>query len=790
MDCFKSPAEGLERLAQDSALPYFLIIEGYVEIEKEQETVLAKAKEISQETQRLLVAAPSELPSFVNAINSAGIHACLPLPFTAEELFVQVRLRYDAYQACRKTKHLQKTIQRQNKQLFQIAGNLKKKETLYAAQIQQKEKEIRILKSRLKNMLGNNEFKRSAELRHLLEKENISFNSFGFRQAFDDLKTRVRDIFSAIISKRGHSDTLTLSEKDIFNALTTQTDQLDETIDIAEYSPLASLLTQEILNLMVWRTNRGPGHPSDAKLSDVLKYFTIDFSDNRVRAYIRLGKDTPEMVTVYMIEQFLHKNGIIFGIAEEPAIEKWLYGNARKGEKLLIAEGKQPVPPTQGKVHYFFPTNFKRAGRLNPDGSIDFRDRGEVPHVEEGIMLAAKIHPEPGKPGLDVKGMEIPVAEPVDPAFAAGPGTRFNEQKTKIFSTTQGEPHLDVMGVVSVNKEFKVKGDVGFETGNIDFNGNVIVPGTVKEGFKVKCISLTAKEICGAQVDISGDLNVSMGIMDTKLINVKGNIQAKYIRNSTINAFGDLTVQKEIIDSTIYLSGACNNERGTILNSTVSAKLGIKAGTVGNESAAPSVLTVGVDEHLIRLEDKIKSNLSINRDMIKEFASEISQMKEVDKWLHGTITGNAHLQDRAQIEIRELEKKRSVLNGIKDAAALKSISDTIRKLENKAKNAGEKINEWFERQDQIHNDISSKNIKIEALENSNRQLVEKLENLEQISNKFEPIPELDISRHIQSQTKIKAPHSYKILNKSCSRCLIKEKSRDEGGITYYVLEIN
>ncbi len=110
-------------------------------------------------------------------------------------------------------------------------------------------------------------------------------------------------------------------------------------------------------------------------------------------------------------------------------------------------------------------------------------------------MLASKILPEPGKPGVDVKGAQIPVPEPDDPAFSAGSGTRFNEERTEIFSTTEGEPHLDVMGVVSVNKELKIKGDVGFETGNIEFDGNVIVPGTVKEGFKVKCVSLTAKEL-------------------------------------------------------------------------------------------------------------------------------------------------------------------------------------------------------------------------------------------------------------------------------------------------------
>ena len=780
VDFFISPDEGLRSLAKAVSSPYFLIIEGYVETEAQQESLLVKAKKISPDTQRLLVAAPSEVPSFVNAINSAGIHACLPLPFTKEDLFFQVRLRYEEYEIGKKVKNLQKTIQRQNKQLFQIAGNLRKKEALYAASIQQKEQEIRLLKSKIKFVFGGHESEDETDIMRFLEKEGVSFNSFGFRQAFDDLKIRVKDIFSTILLERG-----------IVEALTPPSDTLDNGIDASEYKPLAVLLTKELINYMIWKFECGQGSLSDRKQSDARDYFTISVSDNMLNAYIylTLEKDSPKTVTAYMVEQFLHKNAIVFGIAEDSVIREWISGSSRDGKKLLVAVGKPPVAAIDGEVHYYFATSFRRAGRINSDGTIDFKERGEVPHVKEDVVLASKILPVPGAPGIDVKGMEIPVADPVDPAFSAGSGTRFNEDKTKIFSTTQGEPHLDVMGVVSVNKEFQIKGDVGFETGNINFDGNVIVPGTVQEGFKVKCVSLIAKEICGAQIDISGDLNVSMGIIDAKLVNVKGNIHAKYVRNSTINAFGDLTVQKEIIDSTIYLSGACNNESGIILNSTLSAKLGIKAGTVGSESVGSSVLTVGVDEHLIRMKDKIQSNITYNRSILKELKSEITQMKEVDKWLHSIVVGNAQIQDHAQLGVREIEKKRDALDRKKDAAVLQKISDKIQKLRKKAKNAEEKINEGLERQDQIHNDILVKEGKIKELESSNKYLIEELKNLEIISNKSVPLPQLTISRHIQSQTKIKSLHMYKILEKSCSRCIIKEKCRSAGGIVYYIMEI-
>ena len=62
--------------------------------------------------------------------------------------------------------------------------------------------------------------------------------------------------------------------------------------------------------------------------------------------------------------------------------------------------------------------------------------------------------------------------------------------------------------------------------------------------------------------------------MDTDLVNVKGSVQAKFIRNSKINAFGDLIVQREIIDSVVRLSGACINTNGTIINSEIFANYG------------------------------------------------------------------------------------------------------------------------------------------------------------------------------------------------------------------------
>ena len=159
------------------------------------------------------------------------------------------------------------------------------------------------------------------------------------------------------------------------------------------------------------------------------------------------------------------------------------------------------------------------------DGRIDFRDRGSIPFVSKGDVLGTKRVPKQGKNGVNVSGEAILVDAPFDPVFGSGSGTSLSEDGTIITAALDGQPHLDYLGEISVNPELPIKGDVDFTTGNIDFKGHILVSGTVKEGFTVKGFSLTAKEVEGATLDLTGDLQVSNGITDAGY-----HVQRKHLR--------------------------------------------------------------------------------------------------------------------------------------------------------------------------------------------------------------------------------------------------------------------
>ncbi|NOX33692.1 MAG: DUF342 domain-containing protein [Deltaproteobacteria bacterium] len=782
MKCVKVSADAIEELEESNASPYSLIISSYMMPRMKGDEILKNARDIAPDTRRVLISDTSDLQTLINAINKASIHSCLMLPFKDKDFLKRVAYCLNQYEITKKQQNLKRIIRHQNKQLFKIAGNLKKKDAIYINRIEKKKKEIRILESRIRSAGGSVTPGKPVLLKDILAKQDISFSQENLSKEFLKLKDQIRQILETAARK----DHITLKPITYDNAF-------DTSLLTGEYQDIVETILPDIYCLL--EKDKIPDIKSCKKTKEILldEHFELTLSKDKTKAFIKIKTIDSNSLCLAHVKQFLEKNKIINGVKEEHIIESWLYKTGPDDEPFLIARGRAAKYPKDAQIRYHFPTNFLHAGKVNKDGSINFQDRGEIPFVEEDAFLAAKILPEDGAPGIDVFGKEIPVDDPVDLTFSSGPGTRMSEDKARIYATTAGQPHLDVMGNISVCPEFQVKGDLGFETGDVNFDGNVIVNGSVKQGFKVKCASLTAKEIQGAEIDIEGDLNVSLGIVDTELVKVKGSVQAKFIHNSKINAFGDLIVQREIIDSRIYLSGACINENGLIINSEISAKMGINAGNIGNKTSKPSTLTVGVDEHTNVLVARIDSKLGINNNAIDELKKETKELEKENQDLHALISKHAYIQDRSQLELKDIEKKIGNLKASGNMAALQKISKTVKEIKDNAEKAEEEINKGFERQDAIALETSQKRLRIRELEDLNKGLLDKKKRLLEFSNRNEPVPEVKVAKKIESETRIFAANSSLTLYNASSRCRIREFSRipdGAGSIVFHEMKIS
>ena len=471
------------------------------------------------------------------------------------------------------------------------------------------------------------------------------------------------------------------------------------------------------------------------------------------------------------IIDFLKEQGIRHGIVEEKLIHGFLEYSREEDRNFIVAAGRKPIKGKNARITYHFNTDYQRPGVIADDGSIDFRERGDVPFVGQDVLLAEKTPMEPGHPGLDIFGETIPCEEVSDCILSGGPGTRFSDDGLKLYSTIEGQPTLDPKGIVAVHKEFSIKGDVSFKTGHIDYKGNVTVSGTVKEGFRVTCVDLTANSVNGGIIETSGDLNVSEGIVNAT-VKTQGNLRAKYIQDSVIEVFGDLTVTREIMESDIACGGQVINENGKIIAATVAAKKGLILGQVGTEKTGKSVLKAGVDEHIKRLADGYARKIKTKEDEIREYEKGKKKIEGKIFELHKQAADLSFAHESKQREVEQLKEQFASLKGKKERMI--ELKKRIKAAEQVMEQYDADIKSIFKSQDILMKDVEEQEKRIEKASNEAEDLKTEKEALEEIAQQDKPEPFIKINHKATAGTQIFGTKTSLIVRYDLRPCKIIE----------------
>jgi len=768
--CEHISKDALEILAKEKKSPFALFISNYKLPKMDGDDILQKVRTVSPLTQRLLLLPADKLETLISAIYKANINACITSPFKDKDLISQAKNCFKLFIHDRKKQYFKREILHKNKQMLKIAQNLKKKGEKYTIIIKKKKQEVLKLKSQLREITSKQ--KKDNSLLTILEHKEITPGPEVFQDEFIKICRAIKSVFDKFTSLHDIDPVRLDFSKILHNEPEKEKQEKDSTL--SEF--IKKIITTAFLTPDQNETSSESTEVSESTAPE--GPFTIEFSENKVKAYLKKNNTDSDSLqpTLEDILELLQEHQISYGIVEDITINVWIENSF--AEKIIIAQGEEPVPGYPGKIEYNFATEYTNPGKINDDGSIDFKDRGDIPFVSGDDVLAVKTPAKESKSGINVLGVPIQVEEFIDPVFTAGQGTKLSEDELTIQADIDGQPNLDAMGTITVNPELAISGDVDFETGNINFKGNIVVNGMVKEGFAVKGVNLTAKELEGAIIDLSGDLNVAAGITDSK-ISVQGNIYSKFINHSKIMAFGNLEISKEIIDSDIVLSGSCLNQSGHIIASKITAKMGIEAGKVGTASAKPARLNIGVDKHLDTLTEKIQESLTASVSKADLLKDEIKALEDEDQELYSKVSEKAHIQDRAQLDIKELQRTGESANTME-----------IKKLEKQAKNAELELNKIFEAQDKIANDIDRLKKEVSIAEEKNKTFIREKKALKEFAKKDKPKPVITIAKTISQDTMIKGPNSSLILKEDASRCTIQELAKGDDSVQFHEMTIS
>lgn len=287
----------------------------------------------------------------------------------------------------------------------------------------------------------------------------------------------------------------------------------------------------------------------------------------------------------------------------------------------LIAEGNKVIEGTDGKVEYLFDTDMLAKPKENEDGSVDFHELGTVRACASGQVLARLTKEIPGQYGSNVFGELIKPKDVKKAVFHHGRDISVSEDGNELISDINGHVSL-TNGSVFVSGVLEIV-NVDVSTGNIRYEGNLVISGNVTTGYEVIASGdVDVKGIVeGATIEAGGQIMIEKGVngMGRGILKAGTNIVAKYINDASVEAGG--FVQSEcIINSSVNAHDriVVEGRKGFISGGFARAGNIIEAKTIGSDMGVDTSIEVGVDPKLkLRFSKLQKDNAELQKNIAR-----------------------------------------------------------------------------------------------------------------------------------------------------------------------------
>lgn len=329
------------------------------------------------------------------------------------------------------------------------------------------------------------------------------------------------------------------------------------------------------------------------------------------------------------LEKLLTSEGIVYGIDGNMLAS--LSKDIPYDTDLIVAVGKEPVEGTNGYYEYHFSQDFSKKPTIRPDGSADFLSIKVIEVVHEGDLIATYHPAVHGTPGMNVRGKEVEPRMMRDMPPMGGRGFHRSEDNIYYYADMDGKIVLHG-NRITISPVYEIDQDADMSVGNIDFKGDVVIHGGVKNGIRIHASgSITVDglvELCdlragkdifllsgvkgGERTTIHADGNITAEFIEYAIVSCKGNLHADVLFNCLVNC-----------DSKVITTAG---KRSAIIGGYVTAVQGVSSLIIGNKFGTVTHVMVGIDEERIKemadLSDKIRqleSNISKIKQGIEDF---------------------------------------------------------------------------------------------------------------------------------------------------------------------------
>lgn len=327
---------------------------------------------------------------------------------------------------------------------------------------------------------------------------------------------------------------------------------------------------------------------------------TVRITEDSMEAYMTVPPTgTPEEYTVEYLTDVLHLNHIKIGIMTEN-LQK-IIQNRLYDREVLVAQGAEAEDGKDGYFEYLFDTELSQKPIMNADGTVDYKNIKMIELVEQGQKIAIYHPGTAGTNGYNLaaqfqlakRGAELPPLK----------GTGFERMEDGVtYCATVGGKITELNNRVNIFPVHELFGDVDLSSGNIDFNGDVIIHGNVLEGMSIKATGTVTVDKIVESAYIEGKKGVVLrgGVLgkNGSKIRSKANIMALFFEYADVEAEGDIEADS-FLDSRVYAGGQIklSGKKGCIVGGMTHAVRGIEAREIGNSVGANTEVSVGVSQN-------------------------------------------------------------------------------------------------------------------------------------------------------------------------------------------------
>jgi uncharacterized protein len=320
-----------------------------------------------------------------------------------------------------------------------------------------------------------------------------------------------------------------------------------------------------------------------------------DFNEYKIEVSIADGalaaqvKVVPLAAEVSLINEgdvyeTLSESGVIFGLL--PDAIKTLVDQKVLGTGVEVARGEPAGEGADGYVNFHFEKDGRKVD-LKEDsfGRVNFKDMNLIQNVLKGDVLCELVPPESGSDGITVKGEPVHGKLGAAAKLPGGKNVETGEGGTRLLASIDGmvvwnDPTVAIEPMYVVDR-------VDSSTGNIRFNGSVVVNGEVGDGFEIHAAEdvTIAMSVGRVTIESGGDIKIAGGILgqDKAHLAAKGSIHIKFVQDSHLSAGKEIVVDDYIRSSQVTASGPVivKSSNGWISGGLIASEAWIYCHTIG-----------------------------------------------------------------------------------------------------------------------------------------------------------------------------------------------------------------